>query len=150
MKNGLLFLKWCWTITVYIYCSFSFWLGMARGQQKIQSQQKAAEKAAKAKKQQGHSATDQKKAALAALVHVCAVCKVIQVNLNIFSMFIHFFFHVFSHKCQIRKLTNNILRTNIPRIHCLMIWRMLLLNLSWGIWIKLWSWLFVFLKLSNF
>ena len=49
---------------------------MARGQQKIQSQQKAAEKAAKAKKQQGHSATDQKKAALAALVHVCAVCKV--------------------------------------------------------------------------
>lgn len=49
---------------------------MARGQQKIQSQQKAAEKAAKAKKQQGHSATEQKKAAMAALVHVCAVCKV--------------------------------------------------------------------------
>lgn len=49
---------------------------MARGQQKIQSQQKANEKAAKAKKQQGHSASEQKKAAMAALVHVCAVCKV--------------------------------------------------------------------------
>ncbi|KAK9889288.1 hypothetical protein WA026_004568 [Henosepilachna vigintioctopunctata] len=48
---------------------------MARGQQKLQSQQKAAEKAAKAKKQQGHSANDQKKAAQKALVHVCAVCK---------------------------------------------------------------------------
>lgn len=50
---------------------------MARGQQKLQSQAKAAERAAKAKKQQGHSATDQKKAAQKALVHVCAVCKVI-------------------------------------------------------------------------
>ena len=46
---------------------------MARGQQKIQSQQKNAEKQAKMKKQQGH---DQKKAAQAALMHVCAVCKV--------------------------------------------------------------------------
>ncbi|CAB3227421.1 unnamed protein product [Arctia plantaginis] len=50
-------------------------LRMARGQQKIQSQAKAAEKASKLKKQQGHSATDQKKAAQKALVHVCAVCK---------------------------------------------------------------------------
>lgn len=49
---------------------------MARGQQKIQSQAKAAEKQSKLKKQQGHSATDQKKAAQKALVHVCAVCKV--------------------------------------------------------------------------
>lgn len=49
---------------------------MARGQQKIQSQAKAAEKAAKVKKQQGHSANDQKKAAQKALVHVCVVCKV--------------------------------------------------------------------------
>lgn len=48
---------------------------MARGQQKIQSQAKAAEKAAKAKKQQGHSATQQKKAAQAALVFICTVCK---------------------------------------------------------------------------
>lgn len=49
---------------------------MARGQQKLQSQAKAAEKMNKMKKQQGHSATDQKKAAQKALVHVCAVCKV--------------------------------------------------------------------------
>ncbi|EFA11290.1 zinc finger protein 706 [Tribolium castaneum] len=48
---------------------------MARGQQKLQSQAKAQEKAAKAKKQQGHSATDQKKAAQKALVYVCTVCK---------------------------------------------------------------------------
>ena len=40
---------------------------MARGHQKIQSQQKAQEKAAKLKKQEGHSAHDQKKAAQAAL-----------------------------------------------------------------------------------
>lgn len=48
---------------------------MARGQQKIQSQQKAGEKAAKAKKQSGHSAADQKKSANAMLVHSCSVCK---------------------------------------------------------------------------
>ena len=46
---------------------------MARGQQKIQSQQKNAEKAAKAKK---GAAMDQKKAAQAALTYVCTVCKV--------------------------------------------------------------------------
>jgi len=45
---------------------------MARGQQKIQSQQKKAEKQAKLKKAQG---ADQKKAAQAALVYVCALCK---------------------------------------------------------------------------
>jgi len=49
---------------------------MARGQQKVQSQAKAAEKQAKMKKQQGHSANEQKKAAQKALVHVCTVCKV--------------------------------------------------------------------------
>jgi len=48
---------------------------MARGQQKIQSQQKAAEKAAKLKKQQGNSLSDQKKAAMAGLKSVCTVCK---------------------------------------------------------------------------
>ncbi|XP_055376750.1 zinc finger protein 706-like [Condylostylus longicornis] len=48
---------------------------MARGHQKIQSQQKAQEKQQKIKKQQGHSANDQKKAAQKALVHNCAVCK---------------------------------------------------------------------------
>lgn len=49
---------------------------MARGQQKLQSQAKAAEKQAKHKKQQGHNANEQKKAALKALVFVCTVCKV--------------------------------------------------------------------------
>jgi 4F5 protein related disordered region len=44
---------------------------MARGQQKIQSQQKAAEKTAKAKKQQGHSLADQKAAAAKALAIIC-------------------------------------------------------------------------------
>lgn len=57
---------------------------MARGQQKLQSQAKAQEKAAKAKKQQGHSATDQKKAAQKALVHVCTVCKVRNKYYNLF------------------------------------------------------------------
>ena len=49
---------------------------MARGQQKIQSQQKAAERNAKAKKQAGHSANDQKKSAAVALKTTCSVCKV--------------------------------------------------------------------------
>ncbi|KAK9878780.1 hypothetical protein WA026_023800 [Henosepilachna vigintioctopunctata] len=48
---------------------------MARGQQKLQSQQKAAEKAAKVKKQQGHSASEQQKAAQKALQHVCSICR---------------------------------------------------------------------------
>ncbi|XP_064652739.1 zinc finger protein 706-like [Lineus longissimus] len=45
---------------------------MARGHQKVQSQQKNLEKQQKLKKAQGH---DQKKAAAAALVHQCTVCK---------------------------------------------------------------------------
>lgn len=45
---------------------------MARGQQKIQSQQKNAEKQAKQKKGE---ASNQKKAAAAALVYTCSVCK---------------------------------------------------------------------------
>lgn len=64
---------------------------MARGQQKIQSQAKAAEKISKMKKQQGHSATDQKKAAQKALVHVCAVCKVCV----LLSIYVYFFFFQF-------------------------------------------------------
>lgn len=46
---------------------------MARGQQKIQAQQKNAKKASEKKKGQG---ADQKTAAKAALVHTCPVCKV--------------------------------------------------------------------------
>jgi len=45
---------------------------MARGQQKIQSQQKNAEKQAKQKKAEG---ADQKKSAAAALIYTCSVCK---------------------------------------------------------------------------
>lgn len=70
---------------------------MARGQQKIQSQQKAAEKQAKLKKQQGHSSQEQKKAAAAALVHSCAVCKVafllgalVSLFVNVLSLFLFF------------------------------------------------------------
>lgn len=46
---------------------------MARGQQKIQSQQKNAKRAAEKKKSQG---ADQKTAAKAALIHTCPVCRV--------------------------------------------------------------------------
>lgn len=46
---------------------------MARGQQKIQSQQKNAKKQAEQKKKQGH---DQKAAAKAALIYTCTVCRV--------------------------------------------------------------------------
>lgn len=49
---------------------------MARGHQKAQSQAKTLEKTAKAKKQQGHSALEQKKAAQKALVIQCTICKV--------------------------------------------------------------------------
>ena len=48
---------------------------MARGQQKIQSQQKAAEKAAKLKKMQGQTLKDSKNAAAAGLKASCNVCK---------------------------------------------------------------------------
>jgi len=47
---------------------------MARGHQKAQSQAKAQEKAAKMKKQQGHNANEQKKAAEVALKSKCSVC----------------------------------------------------------------------------
>ena len=45
---------------------------MARGQQKIQSQQKNAEKKAKLKK---GAAADQKVAAKKALIYTCSVCR---------------------------------------------------------------------------
>lgn len=69
-------------VNMYTLVSFTLVLElsfeMARGQQKIQSQQKNAEKAAKLKKGQSH---DQKKAAQAALTYKCTVCMV-----NIFSI----------------------------------------------------------------
>ncbi|XP_067282234.1 zinc finger protein 706 [Pseudorasbora parva] len=53
------------------YGSYLF-ASMARGHQKIQSQQKNAKKQAEAKKSKGH---DQKTAAKAALVFTCGVCR---------------------------------------------------------------------------
>jgi len=47
---------------------------MARGQQKIQAQQKAAEKAAKLKKAAGNSKADNLKTAQAGLKTSCKVC----------------------------------------------------------------------------
>ena len=49
---------------------------MARGQQKIQAQQKAAEKAAKLKKAAGNSKADNLKTAQAGLKSSCKVCMV--------------------------------------------------------------------------
>ena len=66
---------------VMLYCfdpiSVTSKLRMARGQQKIQSQQKAQEKAKKLAKAGG---PDQKKAAQAALTWQCAVCKVLLIG----------------------------------------------------------------------
>nr|XP_029719756.1 zinc finger protein 706-like isoform X1 [Aedes albopictus] len=62
---------------------------MARGHQKIQSQQKAQEKAAKMKKQQGHGLSDQMKAAQKALVFSCAVCKELSQPVNLSTSLIH-------------------------------------------------------------
>ncbi len=56
---------------------------MARGQQKVQSQQKNAERKAKMKK-----GTSQKKAANAALIYSCTVCKVgVRFVMNFFFSF---------------------------------------------------------------
>ena len=61
-------------VQVYILSQqLNFFVDMARGHQKIQSQQKNAEKKAAMKKTLSH---DQKKAAQKALVHTCTVCKV--------------------------------------------------------------------------
>ena len=49
---------------------------MARGQQKIQAQQKAAEKAAKLKKAAGNSKADNLKTAQAGLKTACKICMV--------------------------------------------------------------------------
>jgi len=48
---------------------------MARGHQKEQSKAKNAKKQDAMAKQKGHSAATQKKAAAAALVYVCTVCR---------------------------------------------------------------------------
>jgi hypothetical protein len=48
---------------------------MARGQQKIEAQNKAAEKAAKLKKAAGNSKHDNAKTAAAGLKYTCTVCR---------------------------------------------------------------------------
>lgn len=58
---------------VILSMSFAGFANMARGHQKVQSQQKNAKKQAEMKKSKGH---DQKTAAKAALVFTCAVCRV--------------------------------------------------------------------------
>lgn len=58
---------------IYRLNVFFLFVDMARGQQKIQSQQKNAKKQAEQKKKQGH---DQKAAAKAALIYTCTVCRV--------------------------------------------------------------------------
>lgn len=97
---------------------------MARGHQKIQSQAKAQEKAAKMKKQSGHSAQDQKKAAQKALVISCLVCKVsccneinLKEKLNGILMKMVLTLN-FSRKCQIPRLINSILKISIRKMNC--------------------------------
>lgn len=74
--------QWCphkpwWSIgkheVIFPACVASGFAIMARGHQKIQSQQKNAKKQAEMKKAKGH---DQKTAAKAALVFTCLVCRV--------------------------------------------------------------------------
>lgn len=108
---------------------------MARGQQKLQSQAKAAEKAAKAKKQQGHNANSQKKAAQQALVFSCSVCKVcsgpiseivtasnLDHALTLFLSVVLIFLDViiFRPRCQTQRLTSNTSKTNIRKTTCLL------------------------------
>lgn len=97
----------------------NFRLKMARGHQKLQSQAKTQEKTAKAKKQQGHSATEQKKAAQKALVHACAICKVGNAKQlqKIYFYFKNFSFLIARLKCPIRKHINNISRTSILKVN---------------------------------
>lgn len=94
---------------------------MARGQQKLQSQAKAAEKAAKMKKQSGHSANDQKKAAQKALVHVCVVCKVSYKRAKYLpdvTLFYNDMYFMYRHKCPILKRISNTSKINILKIKC--------------------------------
>lgn len=70
--------------SLYCFSCRSKLRAMARGQQKIQSQQKNAKKAQEKKKGAG---ADQKTAAKAALVHTCPVCRVSTVPAVAWSFF---------------------------------------------------------------
>ncbi|XP_011917076.1 PREDICTED: zinc finger protein 706 isoform X1 [Cercocebus atys] len=80
---------------------------MARGQQKIQSQQKNAKKQAGQKKKQGH---DQKAAAKAALIYTCTVCRVRGIESKDTALL---------HKCQTLRPSSSTLRASILRLHFL-------------------------------
>lgn len=73
-------------------CLYSGFARMARGHQKIQSQQKNAKKQAEMKKAKGH---DQKTAAKAALVFTCLVCRV-SIAMGLFFFLLLFFFFIMS------------------------------------------------------
>ncbi|XP_020562838.1 zinc finger protein 706 isoform X1 [Oryzias latipes] len=93
---------------------------MARGQQKIQSQQKNAKKAAEKKKAQG---ADQKTAAKAALVHTCPVCRVsARDKCTPTKNPIYKHAHL-QHKCLTRKPSSSTLKASIPSPPCLLNWR---------------------------
>jgi len=61
-------------------------LKMARGNQKIQSQQKGLEKAAKLKKATGNSKQDKAKTAAAGLKCVCCICKTAMPDQKIYKL----------------------------------------------------------------
>lgn len=91
---------------------------MARGQQKIQSQQKAAEKTAKAKKQQVRCAELSLPYHHNQFIHLfrgipSQIKKQLQRKLWAFNA------SCVNHKCQIPKPTSSTLRTNIQNKNCL-------------------------------
>ena len=80
---------------------------MARGQQKIQSQQKNAERQAKMKKK----GTDQKKAAQAALKIVCPVCSFLDYAIHMKKDF-----RCVDRRLVIQRLTDSTSNQNIQKI----------------------------------
>eukprot|EP00049_Salpingoeca_infusionum_P018202 m.356181 g.356181 ORF g.356181 m.356181 type:complete len:76 (-) comp17457_c0_seq1:164-391(-) len=59
---------------------------MARGQQKIQAQQKTQAKRDKAAKQKGHKASDHATAAAKATQFICSVCKSAMASVTTYKM----------------------------------------------------------------
>lgn len=90
-----------WVSTQHWCVSCSGVARMARGHQKIQSQQKNAKKQAELKKAKGH---DQKTAAKAALVFTCLVCKVSLKARERKRLLFFFFFLFFSLRISIKSI----------------------------------------------
>ncbi|KAG7231503.1 hypothetical protein INR49_008110 [Caranx melampygus] len=96
---------------------------MARGQQKIQSQQKNAKKAAEKKKSQG---ADQKTAAKAALVHTCPVCRLnIRVENKPLTCLcrLHVMKTPEQPRCPTPRRSSSTLRANTPSPRCPRSWQ---------------------------